>query len=213
MLLKKINFNSILLLLATIFMVQPVIGQDMDKKMKKKKKDEVSFYVTEKGTEYQLMGWETDVIYNPYTFTWYEWEEPVYNKEKVKKVYPVPASEFDQVPVFSKECLTAEDKIACTNKAMQQYVANENFDYPLQARDRLQEGQEYVTFKLTKEGTIENISVLSKDETCRGCSDTAADIVAAMKGKWYVAMKDGEEVATKITVPFRFKLKDSNVTN
>jgi len=208
MLFRKIIMNICLLLIAFAVAFQPAISQDTD--MNKQKKDEVTFYVTEVGTEYKLIGWETDIIYNPFTFTWQEWQEPVYKKKKVRKVYPVPASEFDRPPVFGKECLTAEDKVNCTNQSIQEFSENEEFEYPQAAEDNMEESLEYVTFKLTKDGKIEDISVLSKTEACEECSDVAADIVDKMEGQWYPAWKDGEKVAVKITLPVRFDLVNVN---
>lgn len=200
MLTRKISlFLSALML---TFFVQPLMGQKDMKKTDKKK----SFYVTEEGTKYKVIGWESNVVYNPYTVTWYEWETPVTKKVKVKKVYPVPVSEFDRTPLFSTGCLNAEDQVSCTNKELQAYIENQNFDYPDDAQDNLQAGLEYVSFVLTKEGKIENISVLSKEKPCKGCADAAADIIASTEGKWYPAIKSDKPVTTKITVPVRFKL-------
>lgn len=186
-------------------LAQPLLGQGTMKDMKKSN-EEPSFYVTEKGTKYTVIGWESNVVYNPYTVTWYEWETPVTKKIKVKKVYPVPASEFDRVPLFSADCLNAKDQISCTNEGLQEYIKKQNFDYPDDAQDNLQAGLEYVSFVLTKEGKIQDISVLSKNKPCDGCSNAAADIIASTEGKWYPAIRNEKPVTTKVTVPIRFKL-------
>lgn len=204
MLTKKTILKALFSLLAVGLFIQPAFSQDM-----KDKDDESRFYVTEKGTEYELIGWEKDVVYNPYTYTWMEWTEPVYDKKKVKNVYPASADAFDRPPLFSRNCLNAEDKMKCTNSEMQEFVVDNDFQYPEKALDRFQEGQEYVSFKLTEDGIIKNIRVLAKEDICRGCSDVAADIVSSMKNMWFPAMKDGEPVATKITIPIKFKLKDA----
>jgi len=193
----------LLLFVAGLF-TQTAFSQDM-----KDKDDEARFYVSEKGTEYELIGFEKDVVYNPYTYTWMEWTEPVYDKEKVKNVYPVSADAFDRPPLFDRACLNAEDKVECTNREIQEFVVDNDFQYPEKALDRFQEGQEYVTFKLTEDGIIKNIRVLAREDVCRGCADVAADIISSMKDMWFPAMKDGKPVATKITVPVKFELRET----
>ncbi len=194
------------MLLSALFLfvvATPLIAQDMEK--------EPTVYVTEKGTEYQMIGWERDVVYNPNTFTWVAWEEPILEKQKTKTVKPVPISEFERPPVFDAVCLdaSAEEWKECTNRELQEYV-NLNVEYPDRAQEELQEGMEYVTFVLTEEGNIEDIALLSKGEEeenkCKPCADAAADLVAGMQDKWYPAIKDNEKVATKLTIPIRFNL-------
>ena len=174
---------------------------------------EPAIYVTEKGTEYQVIGWESDVIYNPNTFTWIAWEEPILEKQRTKTVKPVKLSEFERPPVFDAVCLdvSADEWKECTSRELQEYI-NLNVEYPDRAQNDLEEGMEYVTFVLTDEGKIENITLLSKgeknerEEACKACADAAADLVAGMEDKWYPAIKDNEKVSTKMTLPIRFNL-------
>ncbi len=163
---------------------------------------------TKKNTTYKLVGWETNVNYNPYTYTWYYWEEPEMKKVTNKVTQMVPISEFDRPPVFSEACMKKEDMFECSNTKMQEYFANQNLDYPDMARTFNQEGLEYVTFTLKSDGTFaDDMRVLSKNEDpCMGCADAAADIVANMERKWHPAILDGQPVKTQMTIPVRFKL-------
>jgi len=92
---------------------------------------------------------------------------------------------------------------------LQDYIAQKTIDYPDVAQELGQEGLEYVTFTLDKNGEFEgNLKVVSKnqDKPCKGCEEAAADIVAGMEEHWYPAIKDGKTVKTQLTIPVRFKL-------
>ncbi len=177
-----------------------VYGQDKDKDY---------IRVTEEGTTYELVGMESNVVYNPHTFTWFSWEEPVYKKEKKMVSKLIPVSEFGRPPVFSSECLTEKDQYECSNRMIQEYAQSNYFEYPDEAQNKMQEGLEYVTFILNEKGKFEgNLRVVSKDPNnpCEGCADAAADLVSSMEDKWYPAMKDGKAVKTQLTIPVRFNL-------
>jgi hypothetical protein len=191
--LKKITPIVLLLFFATGLMAQ--------------EDDKVYIRTTEKNTAYKVMGWETNVAYNPYTYTWYSWREPVVKKTTTKTVDMVPLSEFDRPPVFEDYCLTQKDMFECSNKALQEYMANHYVDYPDVAQMNNQEGLEYVTFTLNEDGKFaDDMRVLSKDKPCKGCADAAADLVAGLEDKWYPAILDGKPVKTQLTIPVRFQL-------
>ena len=167
--------------------------------------------VTEKGTTYELVAMETNVVYNPYTYTWFAWEEPVYKKKTTEMDKLVPISAFERPPVFTGDgaCLAAKDQFACSNRELQDYVSSNIFEYPDPAREKGQEGLEYVTFTLDENGKFEGkLKVVSRDKNnpCEGCADAAADLVASMEDMWFPAIKDGKTVKTQLTVPVRFKL-------
>lgn len=202
--------NKSIYFLATLVLVGltiPATAQDKDK-------DKDYFMVSENKTKYEVVGWERETVYNPYTYTWYEWTEPIMKKEKAKVVHPVKLSEFDRPPVFDAVCLNErnnEAMVECTNREMQEFVRNNNFNYPDRAQWNDQDGLEYISFVLNKKGEFEgDFRILSKKKPCKGCSDAAADIVADMEGKWYPAIKDGKPVKTHITVPIRFDLVEFN---
>ncbi len=172
-------------------------------------KAEPHIKMTKNGTSYQLIGWESNVVYNPHTFTWFAWEEPIVKKSNVKMTSMVPVSEFDRPPVFDGYCLTKKDKLACSNEKLQKFISDRYLDYPDAAKDLGQEGLEYVTFTINEEGKFEgNLKVVSKNKPCNGCADAAAEIVASMEDKWFPAIKDGKTVKTQLTVPVRFRLFD-----
>ena len=194
-------FGYMLLIMAAMFFTTSAQGQNKDKTKYIK--------VTEEGTSYELVGMESNVVYNPYTYTWFAWEEPVYKTSKEEMTKMVPVSAFDRPPVFNGTCLTMEDQFECSNRKLREYVNNHYFDYPDKAQNRKQEGVEYVTFTLNENGKFDgNLRVVSKDAAnpCMGCANAAADIVASMEDMWFPAIKDGETVKTELTIPVRFEL-------
>lgn len=175
------------------------------------KEDKTYIKTTVKDVKYELVDLETNVVYNPYTFTWFAWEDPVLVKKKVTNMEMVPVSEFDRPPVFSGDCLIAEDKFACTNKKIREYASEKFLEYPEAASEQEQEGLEYVTFTLNEDGNFEgNLKVISKNDPCPGCSDAAVNIVSEMEDQWFPAIKDGETVKTQLTIPIRFNLIDDD---
>lgn len=173
--------------------------------------NETYIQTTEKNVKYEVIGWEPNVVYNPHTFTWFAWEDPIIRKKTVKEVDMVPVSEFERPPVFTGECLTAADKFACTNKKLKEYASDRFIDYPDAASAQGQEGLEYVTFTLDEEGNFEgNLKVIAKNEPCQGCAETAVNIVSEMEDQWFPAIKDGETVKTQLTIPIRFDLRQNN---
>ena len=172
--------------------------------------DKTYLKTTKKGTAYQVMGWETEVIYNPYTYTWQTWQDPVVKTEEYTKTTMVPLSEFDRPPVFDGICLTKETPEAmfeCSNQGLVDYVQKRTIEYPEAARFLTQDGLEYVTFTVDKDGKIkDNIVVVSKKDPCQGCEEAAADIVASMEDKWYPAILNGKTVNTRLTIPIRFDM-------
>lgn len=198
------NLPKVLFLIA-LFVCASILNVDAQKEEKK------YIRTTEKGVDYEVIGWETDVVYNPHAYTWFAWEEPIIKKVKTQKVKMVPVSEFDRPPIFGSECLTVEDQFACSNNQLQEYVADNFLDYPDPALRKNQEGLEYVTFTLDKDGNFEgNLKVVSKKDPCQGCSEAAIDIVNNMEDMWFPAIKDGKTVKTQLTIPVKFNLIDIN---
>ncbi len=196
----KKNLKKLWILVFAILFMGSINAQDEEEYIK----------TTVKGTEYEVVGWETDVVYNPNLFTWFAWEEPIMKKKTTKKIISVPVSEFDRPPVFSAECLDVADQFACSNKKLQEYVAENPFRYPDDALEKEQSGLEYVTFTLGKDGTFEsNLKVMSKKDPCEDCAEAAVDIVADMEEMWFPAIKDGKTVKTQLTIPVRFKILEN----
>jgi hypothetical protein len=174
-------------------------------------KDKNKKYIetTEKGTYYEVIGWQDNVVYNPHTFTWFAWEEPMIEKKSGEMTRMIPVSAFDRTPVFSKACLNEDDQLACSSDEMQNFINNHFVDYPDEAQLEGQEGLEYVSFTLNKKGDFKgNLKVVSKGNSCEGCAEAAVDLVSRMEDMWYPAIKNGKPVVTQLTVPVRFKLRD-----
>jgi len=202
MILQKRFLQTMSFLLSLTFLVgMPFEGMSQEKK-KMKKKDKTKVYITELGQKYEVIGWEADVIYNPFAYSYTADVDPL-----LTDVDPVLKKiEFERPPVFGSECLTADDPEQCTNERIQEFVS-ENIEYPNWAQENLQEGLEYVTFTLAEDGKYEgNFKVLSKNDPCKGCEEKAVDMVSKMEGKWYPALDEGEPVKTKITLPVKFDL-------
>lgn len=199
---KKMMKFSIWSMLLLLFL--PMVSNAQDKDMKKteseKKGSEV--FTTELGHMYEIIGWEADVVYNPFTYTYIADIDPMIVNYDLELL----TMDFERPPVFGSECLTANNQEKCTNKKIQEFVT-ENFEYPDPAQRNFQEGIEYITFTLDETGEYQgNIKVLEKSNPCQGCEEKAVDIISEMEDKWHPAMKDGQYVSTKITLPVKFDL-------
>ena len=200
---KLKNIIPSLMALGLLTFAMPVIGQE--------KSSNEYLKVTEKGTKYEIIGWENNVVYNPYLYTWQEWHDPIIKPVKGEITHMVKISEFDRAPMFvyNGNCLQKNDpeaQMECSREEIKQYMRDQFVEYPDKAQELRQEGLEYVSFVLNENGNFEGgLKVTSKEEPCRGCADTAADLVASMEGKWYPAIKDGKVVKTHLTIPVRFE--------
>jgi hypothetical protein len=187
----------------SLLILTPAMGQ------KDTSATERKVMVSEEGIEYEVAGWDSRIIYNPVSYSYLHWQTPVYKATKTKEVYPVLVSQFDQAPVFSEDCVDTDNPIDCTNEKLQEFIAAQDFNYPIRAKVNFQEGLEYVTFVLNEKGKFEGKpSVLSKDEPCKGCSDNAVEIVMLTEGKWQPAILNGEPVKVILTIPVRFSLEE-----
>jgi hypothetical protein len=189
-----------------LFYLTPVFAQ------KGNQDKEPHLMVTESGIEYEVTDWDSRLIYNPLTYSYVLWETPVYKTIKTTEIYPVPLSDFDQPPVFSEACVSSDVPIICTNEQLQKFMLANDFNYPVDAKRNYQEGLEYVTFTLNKEGEFEGRpTVLSKSDPCKGCSDKAVEIVMQTSDKWQPAVLDGRPVSVRLTIPVRFQLQDNPI--
>jgi hypothetical protein len=198
---KKLKKFSILSLL--FFLCLPLVSSAQQDKDTESEEKEIAVYTTDLGHMYEIIGWEADVTYNPFTYTYIADIDPMIVDYDLKLL----TMDFDRPPIFGSECLTASDQKACTNEKLQKYVA-ENFEYPDPAQQDFQEGIQYITFTLDEMGDYEgNLKILeNKSNYCEGCQEKAVDIISEMESEWYPAMKDGKYVSTKITLPIKFEL-------
>lgn len=149
MLLKDHLMKAIFFMLSFFLLIsipEFASAQDKDKSMKKDK-EKSKVYITENGQRYVIIGWEADVVYSPYSYTYIADIDPILAKTDPTLL----RVEFDRPPLFSSECLMASDQVECTNQKIQEF-ASENIEYPDPASEEMQEGLEYVTFTLDENG-------------------------------------------------------------
>lgn len=116
-------------------------------------------------------------------------------------------SQVDRPPFYGDKCLKAKDSWECSKKAMRETI-KANLEYPDPALKKEHDGKEIVSFTINEYGVVEgDYKVVSKDEPCKACAQTAVDAVATLKN-WYPAMKDGKFVKTQISVPVVFEIAD-----
>lgn len=107
-------------------------------------------------------------------------------------------------PVFSLACLEEEHPLLCSNEMIETFV-KDHIQYPEEAKDNGDDGLEYVTFRVTKAGMIDNITVRTKEQPCEGCALAAREVVAALPSNWAPALRNGKPVDVTITLPIRFE--------
>ena len=175
----------------------------------KKAEKETKIMVSKSGIEYKITDWDSRISYNPFSYSYMIWEDPIYTKVKTKEVYPVAVSKFDQPPVYSKECIKDDDPMACSNNKLQQFVASKDFRYTTNGERNMQEGLEYVSFTLNENGKFEDTpTVLTKGNPCKDCAEKAIEIIKESEGQWQPAVLDGKPVKVVLTIPVRFELQE-----
>lgn len=111
--------------------------------------------------------------------------------------------EMDRPPLYGPTCLDEDKPVQCSHENLTQYV-KDNLDFPRGAKVNDHDGTEYVTFRVTKKGTVEDIQVRSKNKPCTGCAEAAKKVIASMPGKWVPAMRNGRLVNVTVTLPIKF---------
>lgn len=118
--------------------------------------------------------------------------EDVQNKEMPsEKIYET----VTKVPVFTKN-----------GGNVQKYLAK-NIQYPVDALAKEVEGKVMVSFVVGSDGTLNNINL---EKGLSPSTDKEALRVVATMEKWKPAKIDGQEVATKVTIPVHFYLSQEN---
>ncbi|GJM35389.1 MAG: hypothetical protein DHS20C18_43900 [Saprospiraceae bacterium] len=154
------------------------------------------------------------VYYYPDAYTYEQWDienkKPMTVKASKKssekassaKVY-TDIDKLDRPPLFSKECMEKKKPEKCSNEAIQDYI-RANADYPNRALTRNEEGVEYVTFVINKNGVVESdIQIESQGEACTDCASEAKRLVKEMP-TWIPATKDGKSVNVRVILPVKF---------
>ena len=80
---------------------------------------------------------------------------------------------------------------------------SQNIKYPKEAADAKIVGRVFIKFKILKDGSIEDISVLKS--IGHGCDEEAIRVIKLMP-KWKPGMQDGETIDTYFNLPIVFKL-------
>lgn len=111
---------------------------------------------------------------------------------------------FNETQVDSKaifgDCSTAE----CSENKILSFI-KENIVLP-KNENLLDESLEQVLVVVDETGNIANVKFVASgnQKGCPACQQAAVDVVGKMK-KWKPAMKDGNPVAVKMTIPVKFK--------
>lgn len=114
------------------------------------------------------------------------------NKEvPSEKIYET----VSKVPIFTKN-----------GGNVQKYLAK-NLQYPVDALAKEVEGKVMVSFVVGSDGTLKNINL---EKGLSPSTDKEALRVVATMEKWKPAKLDGQEVATKVTIPVHFYLSQEN---
>lgn len=97
--------------------------------------------------------------------------------------------------------ISEEQRQACSVPKIQAFI-NQNIVYPDSARARNIEGVVVVRFSVTEEGKISDLELIRTIGA--GCGQEAMRVVRMMPD-FKPALRDGIPVATKMTLPIRFK--------
>lgn len=95
------------------------------------------------------------------------------------------------------------EKLACATGKLMRYISRE-LTYPEVAREEGIQGVTVLTFVITDEGVIEDVTVLR--DIGGGCGAEAQRILAAMP-QWEPAIHDGDSVHTQFMLPITFGLR------
>jgi len=112
---------------------------------------------------------------------------------------------FDTLPLFrgcQKETSSYEELRTCANETMYLYIFN-HLNYPAKARNNGIQGSVVVSFRVTREGVIQNPVI--RRSLGGGCDEEVLRMVNGMPN-WIPAVKDGKNVASLFTLPVKFVL-------
>lgn len=90
------------------------------------------------------------------------------------------------------------------NQEMFKFIGN-NLKYPADAKKEGREGTVYISFVVGKKGELRDYKVLKAVDS--ELEDAAIKVLQEMP-KWTPAEKDGKKVASSMSIPFRFKIKE-----
>lgn len=127
-----------------------------------------------------------------------------YALENEQKTEKPPVDQYDVMPVFAGcEGLTDPGDIKlCTAKKLQQFIMD-NVKYPAEAKELGIEGKVFVQLTIDEKGKIANAEV--EREVNGGLEEEALRVIKLMPD-WKPALKNGEAVNVKLTIPIHFDL-------
>ena len=88
----------------------------------------------------------------------------------------------------------------------QQKFINDNFIYPIKAKENGIEGICYVSFVIDTLGQINNVKVIKGIKNCTECDDEAKRLISIMP-KWVPSMVNGKHKECKMNYPLKFRFK------
>lgn len=115
---------------------------------------------------------------------------------------------FDEEPRFPG-CESETDESTrkiCSQQELLKFIYS-NLEYPDVARKNRIQGTVIIQFMINEDGSLTEINAVRKLEG--GCSEAALEVIQKMNNmpnKWIPAKAGGKPVATKYTVPIKFKL-------
>ena len=132
-------------------------------------------------------------------------EESVRIVQWTEDVYKTP----EVMPVFG-DCghiNNVEEKYECSNQKLLEYIYK-NLSYPKEAKDNGVEGMNVVEFVVTSTGHVASEKYIRS--IGHGTNEAIQKVIDKMKkekGIWTAGRQDGETVATRFTMPIKFKLE------
>jgi len=117
----------------------------------------------------------------------------------------LPFAEVDQKPIYPG-CdgeTTEEARWNCTNRSIQQFIA-QNLVYPAEAKKDKLQGKVFVSMVISETGNVEDVQI---HRGVHPSLDQAAMDVVRKLPKIRPALKDGRTVRVQYTVPIDFRLK------
>ncbi len=113
---------------------------------------------------------------------------------------------INRPPIYTRTCLSDPYPVKCSMRKVENYV-KKNLEYPDAAIEENQDGLMIVTFRVTKDGTVENVNVKAKERPCQGCPEAAIRVVEKMPEKWAPALHNSETKNALVTLPVRFETR------
>ena len=87
----------------------------------------------------------------------------------------------------------------------QQKFINDNFIYPIKAKENAIEGTCYVSFVIDTMGKIKDIKVVKGIKGCFECDEEAKRLISIMPN-WIPSKLNGKTIECKMNYPVKFKM-------